>query len=295
MRTLISLPVLAFVLTLVTLATSSATDVKVYFVATITLIDDGLCMCIPDDSISVGDTLTGFYLYDSDTPDSDPSGDVGQYLHNASPYSIEVHHARYSFGTDPTNVDLRIRLADGIPDQYQVKSWSNLPDPFLGPPVRKIELWLQDNSGTALSSPTLPVSAPDLHKWPNIHLLAIDGDGLDWLIDANVVWIGLDDPPTGIGSNALGLLSMVQNYPNPFSSSTLIEYELQTPATVVVTIYNIRGQRVAKIKRPLQPPGRQTITWNGLDANGRKVASGIYFYRLQAGGLSQTRKMVILK
>ena len=90
-------------------------------------------------------------------------------------------------------------------------------------------------------------------------------------------------------------LPLVQNYPNPFASATTIEYELQTPSPVVIAIYNALGQRVAEIELPLQPAGRQTITWNGLDGNGRKVSSGIYFYRLEVGGISHTKKMVILR
>jgi hypothetical protein len=62
-----------------------------------------------------------------------------------------------------------------------------------------------------------------------------------------------------------------------------------------VTIYNIRGQRVARLRRSFQPAGRQTITWDGLDDKGRKVASGVYFYRVEAGGFTQARKMVILR
>lgn len=97
---------------------------------------------------------------------------------------------------------------------------------------------------------------------------------------------GVNPPPSAV---------FLQNYPNPFATSTTIEYELARESPVVVTIYNALGQLVARMESPLQLAGRQRITWNGLDSSGRKVASGIYFYRLQAGQLSQTRKMVILR
>lgn len=103
------------------------------------------------------------------------------------------------------------------------------------------------------------------------------------------------NPASGIRPAALPSLTSLINYPNPFASNTLLEYELQTPSPVVITIYNIQGQRVTQITSPRQAPGRRSITWNGLDDNGRRVASGIYLYRLQAGGFSQTRKMVILR
>jgi DNA-binding beta-propeller fold protein YncE len=94
-------------------------------------------------------------------------------------------------------------------------------------------------------------------------------------------------PPAG----AFVLLN--QNRPNPFSESTTFQYQLPHPAIAMITIYDIRGRRVTRIVTAVQAHG--AITWNGLDDSGRKVASGIYFYRLQAGGFSQTKKMAILK
>ncbi|NIO55422.1 MAG: T9SS type A sorting domain-containing protein [Candidatus Latescibacteria bacterium] len=87
----------------------------------------------------------------------------------------------------------------------------------------------------------------------------------------------------------------MQNYPNPFSASTTIEYFLPSNAPVTLTVYNILGQRVARIIEPMKPKGPHSIVWNGRDENGKKVASGIYFYRLQAGAFSATKKMVLLR
>jgi hypothetical protein len=100
---------------------------------------------------------------------------------------------------------------------------------------------------------------------------------------------------SGIAQGLTRSINLLWNRPNPFASTTWIEYELQEPSPVVVTVYNVRGQRVAQIKQPIQPTGHRTITWNGLDDNGCRVGSGIYLYRLEAGGLSQTRKMFILR
>ncbi|NIM20043.1 MAG: T9SS type A sorting domain-containing protein, partial [Candidatus Latescibacteria bacterium] len=86
-----------------------------------------------------------------------------------------------------------------------------------------------------------------------------------------------------------------QNYPNPFSSSTTIEYSLHFSAPVTLTVDNILGQRAARITQPMQSKGPHSITWNGKDENGKKVASGIYFYRLQAGAFSETKKMILLR
>ena len=88
---------------------------------------------------------------------------------------------------------------------------------------------------------------------------------------------------------------LFQSYPNPFSASTAIEYTLRAPASIALTIYNVRGQRVARLTKLGQSRGNHVITWNGLDDKGKQAASGLYFYRLQAGSFSQTKKMVLLR
>jgi hypothetical protein len=102
------------------------------------------------------------------------------------------------------------------------------------------------------------------------------------------------DAPTAVREDVPDPL-LLRHFPNPFALGTTIEYELQSPSPVVLTIYNVRGQRVAEIRRPFQTTGRQTITWDGLDDKGMRVASGIYLYRVEARGFSQTKKMVILR
>ncbi len=102
--------------------------------------------------------------------------------------------------------------------------------------------------------------------------------------------------PTGVLSESLVPGFMLRgNYPNPFSNTTTIEYYLQSPAAAQVTVYNVLGQHVAQILQPALVAGRQTIVWNGIDDAGRKLPSGIYFYKLEARGFSQTKKLIILR
>jgi hypothetical protein len=86
-----------------------------------------------------------------------------------------------------------------------------------------------------------------------------------------------------------------QNYPNPFNPSTQISYDLPVASSVSIKIYDVLGQVVATVTRADQAAGTHVVTWNGRDDAGNQVASGVYFYRLNAGSFTSTRKMVLLK
>jgi hypothetical protein len=86
-----------------------------------------------------------------------------------------------------------------------------------------------------------------------------------------------------------------QNFPNPFNPATKIEFGLSAPANVRVRIYDAAGRLVRVLAEGARPAGRYSELWNGRDARGGAVASGIYFYRLEAGPFTKTRKMVLLR
>ena len=83
---------------------------------------------------------------------------------------------------------------------------------------------------------------------------------------------------------------LLQNYPNPFNPTTAIGYQLSVLSQVELSIYNIVGQRVATLVSQRQPTGRYQVEW---DASG--LASGIYYYRIEAGDWRDMKKMVLLK
>ena len=85
------------------------------------------------------------------------------------------------------------------------------------------------------------------------------------------------------------------NYPNPFNPQTEIAYSLPEDCYVKLTIYNIQGQKVKQLLDEYQSAGTKEVVWDGCDENGEKVASGIYFYRIEAGPNSATKRMVLLK
>ena len=93
---------------------------------------------------------------------------------------------------------------------------------------------------------------------------------------------------------------LLRNYPNPFNPETWIPYHLSEDADVKLTIYDINGEVVRDIDVGHQTAAKydtrsKAIYWDGRNRFGEQVASGIYFYHLQAGDFSGTRKMVILK
>jgi flagellar hook assembly protein FlgD len=93
---------------------------------------------------------------------------------------------------------------------------------------------------------------------------------------------------------------LLHNYPNPFNPETWIPYQLKTPAVVRIAIYNPRGVLVRELSLGYQVAGRYTSRaraayWDGRNAVGEPVASGLYFYTLTAGDFLATRRMVILK
>ena len=89
--------------------------------------------------------------------------------------------------------------------------------------------------------------------------------------------------------------SLSQNYPNPFNPMTTIEYGLPEQSHATIEVFNVLGQRVRTLVSTIQPAGRHRVVWDGKDHQGKDVGSGIYFYRLQAGAFSESKKMVILK
>ncbi len=86
--------------------------------------------------------------------------------------------------------------------------------------------------------------------------------------------------------------ALAQNFPNPFNPSTVIQYQLAENATVKLELYDITGRKVATLVNAWQNAGYYSFTLNGSAYN---LASGVYFYRLTAGGFVATKKMVLVK
>lgn len=103
------------------------------------------------------------------------------------------------------------------------------------------------------------------------------------------------DVPTGVRTPMAAVATLRQNYPNPFTASTEIEYVLPEPSAVTLRVYDARGRLVATLEDRRASDGVHRARWNGRDSNGRPAPAGIYFYRLATSVSVVTRKLVILR
>ena len=90
-------------------------------------------------------------------------------------------------------------------------------------------------------------------------------------------------------------LELTQNHPNPFNPSTTIRYGIPKASNVKVEIFNLLGQHIITLVDSKHDAGVYTVKWNGNTENGMLASGGIYFYRLRAGDVHITKKMLLLK
>lgn len=100
--------------------------------------------------------------------------------------------------------------------------------------------------------------------------------------------------PTGVKGPAPSFV-LEQNVPNPFNPTTTIRYQLSVHEHVVLGVYDVQGRLIRTLVEESQDPGPRSVNWDGRDGSGQRVASGVYFYRLEAGPRSETKRMILLK
>jgi hypothetical protein len=107
--------------------------------------------------------------------------------------------------------------------------------------------------------------------------------------------LGPDDVTGADSPRAPAATYLAQNFPNPFNPTTRIAFGLKAPAVITLRIYDASGRLVRTLVEGARPAGHYSELWDGRNVIGKAVASGIYFYRLDAGSFSETRKMVIMR
>jgi len=169
------------------------------------------------------------------------------------------------------------RLVNTDPSEYVFPDW---PIP--------VDLSYSDSDLKTAGSSGFPLG--DLNWFPT--------QKATWLAQRNVEYASIQSvldhgDPLGIRETGGGVphrFNLDQNYPNPFNPSTVISYTLPISSLVTLKVYDVLGREVQTVINELQNPGNHSVTFSA-----RTLSSGVYFYRLQAGNFSATKRLLLLK
>jgi hypothetical protein len=89
--------------------------------------------------------------------------------------------------------------------------------------------------------------------------------------------------------------ALAQNRPNPFNPSTSIKFNVERTGHVEIAVFNLSGRKIKTLASRSYPAGEHSVMWDGRDEAGAAMPSGLYVYRYNSGGQSQSRKMMLVK
>jgi hypothetical protein len=133
----------------------------------------------------------------------------------------------------------------------------------------------------------------DLYRWWNSQPTVYSNWKAQAATEDQTISNWLTNGITGVTAGPVGSpleFALSQNYPNPFNPSTQISYSVPQKGQVTLKVFNVLGMEVATLVSGIQDAGKHAATFNAAS-----ISSGVYFYRLQAGGVSLTRKMLFVK
>lgn len=124
--------------------------------------------------------------------------------------------------------------------------------------------------------------------------------------DGASVWQFFDEPTKGTSnsntavegetvSSLPAVFELGHNYPNPFNPATVIPYGLPQNTRVKIDVFTLLGGHLKTLVDAVQNQGKHQVVWDGKDASGRVMASGVYLFQMQAGDFRQTRKMILIR
>ncbi len=122
-------------------------------------------------------------------------------------------------------------------------------------------------------------------------------DGFTYPAVADVIRVTIDavstanEQPNGVPQR----FRLHQNYPNPFNPETTIAFDLDEAASVRLTIYNVLGRKIMNLVDGFRSAGTYQVRWDGRDSRGLKMATGVYLYKIDVGGSSTARTMILLQ
>jgi len=139
-----------------------------------------------------------------------------------------------------------------------------------------------------------------MDTYPDDEYFYFEDNDDDWFMNhPRLTVYYLDESATAINEdevkNIPASIALLSNYPNPFNQSTIIPVEVKKDVPVSVSIYNIEGKVVRKLFDGILTAGTHKLLWDGRDANGNLVASGVYLYSISAGSELHTKRMLLLR
>ncbi len=184
----------------------------------------------------------------------------------------------------------------------------------------KLEVWLYGNaSGDMIRFCIDDSDGHEISDWMLIDWTGWQLVSWDLAADTVIAWVGgngiLDGPmadfdsfqilkgeqwtgvePQSTDSDQMPQqYSLSQNYPNPFNAETHIRFAIGEVGHVSLKVYNVTGQLVTTLVNEELIPGSYRVSWNGTDQDGRALASGVYFCRMESGEYTQSIKMTFLR
>ena len=250
-------------------------------------------------------TQSEHYIYDSPT-----HGDSSDVAIPYTVYAVSAHSRIPSvwFMSPPDSGYSIDNIAPGAPEGFAVAYNAGSNHLAWGPSADEdfqyFRIYRSDNPDLTIPDP--PVD----YNWTVVHSTI----ETSWTDESDQAWryryqitavdhAGNESDPafagaiTGITGPAFPkTVSLYQNVPNPFNPTTVIRYDVPAGSGVVsLRIYDVTGALIRTLVDGTVTPGHKSATWDGRDARGNQVSSGIYFYRLVAGSTTLTKKMVLLK
>jgi hypothetical protein len=242
-----------------------------------------------------------YLALDVENPDTKDSCVIGSNI-----WASDAYDFRYDLPKAPATPFSSVRLY--VPENAP----ANRPEPLLHskmiaplstlPEIKMFNVILETPDTSPLDF-TCNLSIPDgwqvlLTLDPASHWYLQPGDQFTWTppnAGQHLAWIRVSNYGVANDDNIQQPLTKLIAYPNPFNPEVNIAFDLVKTGQVEVEIFNIRGQKVKSIHSGLLEKGNQKLMWNGRDANGQSVASGVYFARIKTGKDVKIVKMMLIK
>ena len=227
----------------------------------------------------------------------------------AAPLDVELSLARAEAGrfeVDLSSADLR--NWQGLAAQLHYPAEAVRLERAMGFGDAEVVV-LQDVAGTLSIGHYYGASPPESSSWARLIFTAVPGAQTGSLALRQVVafrdGVTVQGTPV-LGASQVSLQPMVYaldpNFPNPFNPQTHVRFQLPQPSVVTLRIYDVLGQEIRTLAEGIHAAGVHQTTWDGRDSRGRQVASGVYFYALEAraaeaagGYFHQVRKLMLLR